>query len=117
MLAEGAQICDASLLAQLDPCRRPLEQLVRDRLETLLDRLGESPVEGLHGLVMREVERGLLALVLDRCRGHRGKAALLLGLHRNTLRQKLAELELEDSAPRRGRPRARKRHAKTAAPR
>ena len=41
------------------------------------------------------VERGLLRLVLERCRGHRGQAADKLGMHRNTLRQKIAALGLE----------------------
>ncbi|MHB8420302.1 MAG: helix-turn-helix domain-containing protein [Myxococcales bacterium] len=94
-LAASAALCDAALLESDDLSQRSMEQLVRDRLEALLDRLGEEPVAGLHALVMREVERGLLRLVLDRCRGHKGEAARQLGLHRNTLRQKVAELGLE----------------------
>jgi DNA-binding protein Fis len=94
-LARGAAICDAALVAVDDISERSMEQLIRTRLETLLDRLGEEPVASLHSLVMREVERGLFSLVLDRCGGHRGKAAEQLGLHRNTLRQKLSELHLD----------------------
>jgi Fis family transcriptional regulator len=97
-LSRGAAICDATLLADDDLSQRSMEQLIRARLETLLDRLGEEPVAGLHALVMREVERGLLTLVLERCRGHKGKAAVQLGLHRNTLRQKLSELRLDGPA-------------------
>jgi Fis family transcriptional regulator, factor for inversion stimulation protein len=99
-LAASATLCDAALLDGDDLSQRSMEQLVRDRLETLLDRLGEEPVAGLHALVMREVERGLLRLVLERCHGHRSEAARQLGLHRNTLRQKVAELGLETPAPR-----------------
>lgn len=105
-LARGAAVCDAGLLAVDDLSQRSMEQLIRARLETLLDRLGEEPVASLHALVMREVERGLFSLVLDRCGGHRGKAAEQLGLHRNTLRQKLSELHLDGGAKR---PRAQKR--------
>ncbi len=100
-LAAGAAVCDAALLEGNDLSERSMEQLVRDRLGALLDRLGEEPVAGLHALVMREVERGLLRLVLDRCHGHKGEAARQLGLHRNTLRQKAAELGLEEPARKR----------------
>jgi len=93
-LAASAALCDAALLDSEDLSQRSMEQLVRDRLEALLDRLGEESVAGLHALVMREVERGLLRLVLDRCHGHKSEAARQLGLHRNTLRQKVAELGL-----------------------
>ncbi len=103
-LSRGAAICDAALLGDDDLSQRSMEQLIRARLETLLDRLGEEPVAGLHALVMREVERGLLTLVLERCRGHKGKAAEQLGLHRNTLRQKVAELRLDSHATKKHRP-------------
>jgi Fis family transcriptional regulator len=103
-LSSSAVICDATLLADDDLSQRSMEQLIRARLEALLNRLGEEPVAGLHALVMREVERGLLTLVLERCRGHKGKAAVQLGLHRNTLRQKLSELRLDGPAPRKHKP-------------
>ncbi len=45
-------------------------------------------------------QRGLLKLMLERCQGHKGEAARQLGLHRNTLRQKMTELGLEATAPR-----------------
>ncbi len=102
-LAAVARVCDAALIAELDPCARPLDQLIRERLSAMLDRLDGAPVVDLHALVLREVERGLLALVLERCRGHRGKAASQLGLHRNTLRQKIAELGLGPARKRRAR--------------
>jgi Fis family transcriptional regulator len=72
-----------------------IEQLIRRRVELMLERLGDAPIADLYELVMREAERGLLALMLDRCQGNRGQAAELLGLHRNTLRQKIAKLGLE----------------------
>jgi DNA-binding protein Fis len=103
-LSRNAAICDAALLGDDDLSQRSIEQLIRARLETLLDRLGEEPVAGLHALVMREVERGLLTLVLERCRGHKGKAAEQLGLHRNTLRQKAAELRLDGPATKKHKP-------------
>ncbi len=78
-----------------------IEQLIRHRVELMLRRVGDAPVADLHELVMREAERGLLGLMLDRCEGNRGQAANQLGLHRNTLRQKIERLGLESDRRRR----------------
>ncbi|MHB1844080.1 MAG: helix-turn-helix domain-containing protein [Deltaproteobacteria bacterium] len=94
----GASVCDAALADGADLSQQSIEQIVKARLRSLLDRLSEPPAGGLHALVMREVERGLLGLILERCRGHRGKAADQLGLHRNT-RQKMIELGLSERKP------------------
>jgi two-component system nitrogen regulation response regulator GlnG len=56
------------------------------------DRLGTS---GLYAQILREIERPLLRLTLDQCRGNQLRAAALLGLNRNTLRKKLRDLGLE----------------------
>lgn len=53
------------------------------------------PASGLYGIVLQEVERPLLRLVLEECRGNQLRAAALLGLNRNTLRKKIRELGLE----------------------
>lgn len=95
----GALLCDTALVAEKALAESSMEQLIRNRLALLLDRIGEEPIEGFYTLVIREVERGMLRLVMDRCEGHRGRAAKQLGLHRNTLRQKLADLGLEPEGP------------------
>jgi two-component system nitrogen regulation response regulator GlnG len=63
----------------------------------------ELPASGLYDRVLREIERPLLAIVLDECHGNQLRAAELLGLNRNTLRKKIRELGL--SAGRRKRAR------------
>jgi DNA-binding protein Fis len=88
----GADLCDGAALGE-DLSRHSIEQLIRARLTLMLERLGVEQVADLYALVIREVERGLFALVLERCAGNKGEAARQLGLHRNTLRQKLAQLE------------------------
>ncbi len=75
-----------------------LGALVSARIERLLTELGEGQVEGLHPVVMREVERALVETVLRHTGGHRERSALLLGLHRNSLRQRMRVLGL-DHAP------------------
>ncbi|MGI9500167.1 MAG: nitrogen regulation protein NR(I) [Geminicoccaceae bacterium] len=65
-----------------------------------LDELFESfggrlPPSGLHGRLLREVERPLIEKVLAVTRGNQLKAAALLGVNRNTLRKKIRELDIE----------------------
>ena len=96
---KGAAVCDSAALGE-DLSRHSIEQLIRGRLTVMLERLGVEQVADLHALVIREVERGLFSLVLERCKGNRGEAARQLGLHRNTLRQKLAQLDASAGSPR-----------------
>lgn len=58
--------------------------------------------DAVHGLVaggyeyrfaMREFERLFLAFTLTTCKGNQCKAARKMGMHRNTLRRKLALLD------------------------
>ncbi len=53
------------------------------------------PATGLHGRILREVERPLITLALAATRGNQLKAARLLGVNRNTLRKKIRELDIE----------------------
>ena len=56
---------------------------------------GRLPPAGLHGRILREVERPLIVRVLEATRGNQIKAAALLGVNRNTLRKKIRELDIE----------------------
>lgn len=55
----------------------------------------EIPSTGLYERVIQEIERPLLSIALDECRGNQLRAAALLGLNRNTLRKKIRELGLK----------------------
>ena len=65
-------------------------------MRELLGRLVDQMIDG--GITFedgrREFERRFISRVLDETDGHLSKAALQLGLHRNTLTRKLAELEI-----------------------
>ncbi|MGI9485332.1 MAG: nitrogen regulation protein NR(I) [Geminicoccaceae bacterium] len=56
---------------------------------------GRLPPSGLHGRILRDIERPLIEKVLVVTRGNQLKAAALLGVNRNTLRKKIRELEIE----------------------
>jgi two-component system nitrogen regulation response regulator GlnG len=52
------------------------------------------PTSGLYDRILQEIERPLLTITLDECRGNQLRAAALLGLNRNTLRKKIRALGL-----------------------
>ncbi|HEX5108543.1 MAG TPA: helix-turn-helix domain-containing protein [Vicinamibacterales bacterium] len=69
---------------------------MREQLERLIDEMVSKGVryEDAH----REFEKKFIAHVLLKADGNLGKAADLLGMHRNTLSRKVAEYRLKRSA-------------------
>lgn len=68
------------------------EDMVKAKLAGLLARIDGYPAHDLYEKVLARVERPLFDLVLAHTGGNQVKAAELLGLNRNTLRKKLADL-------------------------
>ena len=64
-------------------------------LQTYLRALPPSPEGGLYPAAVTPLERALIRHALAKTNGNQSQAAELLGLHRNTLRNKLRELGLE----------------------
>jgi two-component system, NtrC family, nitrogen regulation response regulator GlnG len=99
----GADVIDAELheavplaggLAGLGD-ERNLGDAVARHLDAVFElHDGRLPAAGLHGRIVREVERPLILKVLAATRGNQLKAAALLGLNRNTLRKKIRELDI-----------------------
>ncbi len=71
------------------------EEMVKAKLSGLLDRIDGYPINDLYDKVVARVERPLFDLVLAHTGGNQLKAAELLGLNRNTLRKKLADLGIK----------------------
>jgi DNA-binding NtrC family response regulator len=69
---------------------------LKEQLERLVDELVTKGVryEDAH----REFEKKFIAHVLSRADGNLGKAADLLGMHRNTLSRKITEYRLRRTA-------------------
>lgn len=74
-----------------------LAESVRQALDQYFETLDGQSSHELYALVMNEVERPLLACVLERCGGNQSRAAALLGLNRATLRKKLRSHGLLES--------------------
>lgn len=79
------------------------EEMVKAKLAGLLARIDGYPVHDLYDKVLARVERPLFDLVLAHTGGNQLKAAEILGLNRNTLRKKLADLGIEQTKKRAGR--------------
>jgi two-component system nitrogen regulation response regulator GlnG len=79
------------------------EEMVKSKLAGLLARIDGYPVHDLYEKVLARVERPLFDLVLAHTGGNQVKAAEILGLNRNTLRKKLADLGMEQKKKRLGR--------------
>lgn len=68
-------------------CR--LSECVRNAMDEYFGSLRVDEAGDIYAMVMSEVERPLLACVLEHCDGNQTRAAQLLGLNRATLRKKL----------------------------
>jgi two-component system nitrogen regulation response regulator GlnG len=79
------------------------EEMVKGKLAGLLARIDGYPVHDLYDKVLARVERPLFDLVLAHTGGNQLKAAEILGLNRNTLRKKLADLGIDQTKKRGGR--------------
>jgi DNA-binding protein Fis len=66
---------------------------IADSLDSLVEYLVDNNIEGIHPLIMGEVERRLIIKVLERSRGNKLRAAKSLGLSRNTFHRKVLKLK------------------------
>ena len=70
-----------------------LESLVEKRVQILISKLNDSETEtNLYDQFIKTLEKPLIENILAYTRGNQIKAAIILGLNRNTLRKKILEL-------------------------
>ncbi len=76
--------------------KKPLSGCVEAALVSYFKDLdGHTPAGDLYQMVISEVERPLLAAVMQHARGNQSLAAEILGINRGTLRKKLQQYGLE----------------------
>lgn len=73
----------------------PLGKCVEDAMRSYLGTTDGHDFGDLHAMVMREVERPLLATVLAHVDGNLSHAAKILGVTRSTLRKRLNDYGIE----------------------
>jgi Fis family transcriptional regulator len=74
--------------------KKHIEECVRDSLETYFRDLRGVEPSDVYEMMQRVVERPLLEVVMNHAEGNQSRAALWLGINRNTLRRKLLEHKL-----------------------
>ena len=67
---------------------------VERSLDEYFHRLDGESASGVYDMVIGHVERALLKSIMQRANGNQTQAADMLGVNRNTLRNKLAKYDL-----------------------
>ena len=73
-----------------------LHDCVRASMESFFRDLDGTEPANLHDMLVKAVERPLLEVVMEQAQHNQSRAAIWLGLDRNTLRKKLLEHKLID---------------------
>jgi len=71
--------------------KKHIEECVRTSLEGYFKDLRGTEPDGMYDMLVRIVEKPLLEVVMQQAEHNQSRAALWLGLNRNTLRKKLVE--------------------------
>lgn len=72
----------------------PLEDYFESKLGYFVKEMKHGSARDLHPMLLKTVERPLISHALKVTNGNQIKAALLLGMNRNTLRKKITELRI-----------------------
>jgi Fis family transcriptional regulator len=75
---------------------QPIERCIHEVVAAYFRDLKGAEPHGMHQMVMDAVERPLLEAVLKQAGGNQSKAAEWLGMHRNSLRRRMAQLGLTE---------------------
>ena len=77
--------------------KKQIEECVRTSLEAYFRDLRGTEPDGMYDMMVRVVEKPLLQVVMEQAEHNQSRAAVWLGLNRNTLRKKLTEHQLLES--------------------
>ena len=84
-----------TLLVSSDTTAERLADCVREALDNYFDHLDGHHPSDVYDMVIAEVERPLLACVLEKVGGNQSRAAQVLGISRSTLRKKLSHYQID----------------------
>jgi len=74
--------------------KKQIQDAVRVSMESYFKDLRGTEPDNLHEMLVGVVEKPLLEIVMRHTQGNQSKAAVWLGLNRNTLRKKLVHHKL-----------------------
>ena len=74
--------------------KKHIEECVRTSLEGYLRDLRGTEPDGIYSMMVNVVEKPVLEVVMQHTDNNQSKAALWLGMNRNTLRKKLLDHKL-----------------------
>jgi len=84
------------LLGKIKGDQKSLDNLIRSELNFLLDSKDEESSDKVYETIIKKVEKPLIEQVLEITKGNKKKAALILGINRNTLSKKMEELGFQE---------------------
>lgn len=77
-----------------------LSQMCEKKLQSYFTTLnGQNPCTNLYDEIIQEIEKPLLLLTLEYCKGNKMKASEILGINRNTLSKKLKQHNIHVKSP------------------
>ncbi|MCG8465847.1 MAG: Fis family transcriptional regulator [Xanthomonadales bacterium] len=75
-----------------------LAQFVHTLVSEYLRDMGSAEPRAVYKMIIEEVEPAMIAAVMEHAGGNQSRAATILGITRTTLRQRLRQYGLTDSA-------------------
>ncbi|GKS56779.1 hypothetical protein YTPLAS18_03060 [Nitrospira sp.] len=85
---------DGELIPKGNGADPSLEELIQSKVSDFVKGMRNGSARNLYPMLISAVERPLLSLTLRETHGNQIQAARLLGMNRNTLRKKIAELHI-----------------------
>ncbi|MDO5091794.1 MAG: helix-turn-helix domain-containing protein [Cardiobacteriaceae bacterium] len=77
------------------PDKSPIRRAVDQSLADYYRHLGEEGTAAdVYRMIVNDAEAAVIANIMTRCKGNQSKAAVVLGISRNTLKKKLVEYRL-----------------------
>ncbi len=99
LLSQGnlLRTCDFQQLQQENNSQEgcdSLEKLIENKLRASLNQKDIADVNDLYQMVLHQMERPLIQIIMEKTRGNQVRTAQILGINRNTLRKKIAILNI-----------------------
>lgn len=95
-LVQGGGVLPDSVADKIESTGQSQKGCTQRAVHHYLESLNghDTVTNDLYDLVIAETEKGMISEVLNWCAGNQSKAALLLGITRTTLRNKIRKLGL-----------------------